>query len=169
MRTQSQSAPRRLPTHDLVCHFINEYKHAEADMAAQACMASAAHTALSIYGSDLKPLRGGAARLCTVNPSPNRLSPCAGKLDDGTLVVLHLWLVMTRQPGADGGGGNITMQGYGFFQPIDKIRIYPGGEVRLCRHLICQLSRPEPVLRASRFCMSPIDMRVNAGAHQHQH
>ena len=36
----------------------------------------------------------------------------AGQLDDGTPVLLHLWLVMMRQPGEYGGNGTITMQGY---------------------------------------------------------
>ena len=44
-------------------------------------------------------------------------------------MALHLWLVMTRQPAADGSNGTITMQGYGFFQSIDAIMVYPGGEV----------------------------------------
>ena len=38
---------------------------------------------------------------------------------------------MTRQPvSGSGSNGTITMQGYGFFQPINTIIVWPGGEVR---------------------------------------
>lgn len=50
-------------------------------------------------------------------------------------MALHLWLVTTQQPATDGGNGTITLQGYGFFQSIDPIEVYPGGEVLIGRPL----------------------------------
>ena len=47
----------------------------------------------------------------------------AGKLADGTPMLLHLWLVMTRQAATDGGNGTITMQGYAMFEPVDHILV----------------------------------------------
>ena len=64
---------------------------------------------------------------------------CAGKLHDGAHVVLHLWLVMTRQPGTDGGNGTITMQGYATFQTVDIVTVNKGGMV--CERLLC-LTQP---------------------------
>ena len=54
----------------------------------------------------------------------------AGKLDDGTLVALHLWLTLTRQLGAGGVNGTLQLRGYGMLQTVDLIMVYPGGEVR---------------------------------------
>ena len=61
----------------------------------------------------------------------------AGQLDDGTPVLLHLWLVMMRQPGEYGGNGTITMQGYALFLPVHVISVEFYGKVRefvVCVH-----------------------------------
>lgn len=54
-------------------------------------------------------------------------------------MALHLWLVVTRHPGADGGNGTVVMHGYGMFERVDVILTTGGaGMVRLSQTRIPQ-------------------------------
>ncbi len=68
-------------------------------------------------------------------------------------MVLHVWLVMTRQLDTDGGNGTVTVQGYGMFQTVDIIMVYSGGEVHACR--LCP-PRPNPYPIAAGSFLLPI-------------
>ncbi len=52
---------------------------------------------------------------------------------------------MKRQPGADGGNGTISMQGYGTFQTVNTVIFNAGGMV--CAHVI---RPPTPSLTQTR-------------------
>ena len=77
-----------------------------------------------------------------------------GKLGDGPLVVLHLWLVMMRQPRKDGTNGTIKMHGYGLFLPVDVIVVGKWGMVRTCHFANHPLRPPTPGCYREYVCAS---------------
>ncbi len=72
------------------------------------------------------------------------------------MVVLHLWLAMTLQPGTDEGNGTITMQGFGIVQSVDPILVSSGGSV--CCAPALQLNNRTSLCRKAGMCLSRADL-----------
>ena len=138
---RTADAPLAAPRHHSVCNRVGH-----AGLGAGTWTAHRAHTWTQLQ-SLCWPASCTNRRFCACQGRAERVlqtsSTCdfAGQLGNGT-AVLHVWLVMTRQRATDGGNGTITLQGYGFFQSIEPIMVYPGGEVLVCFAPACQAPSP---------------------------